>query len=73
MAARGWAKIKAAAAYAGLGERTVRGLLKRGLRFSRLPSGTILVKYEWIDQFLENLEEGNVLEKIADEVCKDLR
>jgi hypothetical protein len=30
--------------------------LKDGLRFSRLPSGAILIKYEWVDQFLESFK-----------------
>ena len=54
---QGWAKIKFAAHYAGISERTLRSWLKNGLRHTRLPTGTILIKYSWIDQFLENYED----------------
>ena len=68
----GWAKIKPCAGYAGVSERTFRKFPKLGLRHVRLPSGTILIKYEWIDEFLENFEvvENEVDEKV-EEVCKD--
>lgn len=49
----GWAKIKKAAEYSGISERTMRDWLKDGLKHSRLPSGTILIKYEWLDAYLE--------------------
>jgi len=52
----GWAKRKQAAKYAGIGERTFKDWLKAGLRYVRLPSGTILTKYQWIDEFLESYE-----------------
>ena len=53
----GWAKIKGAAAYAGVSERTLRKWLKNGLRHARLPSGTVLIKYSWIDEYLEGFED----------------
>ena len=49
----GWAKIKKAAEYSNISERTMRDWLKEGLKHARLPSGTVLIKYEWIDQYLE--------------------
>jgi excisionase family DNA binding protein len=48
----GWGKMKAAAKYAGVSPRTMRDWLKRGLRHSRFPTGTILVKYTDIDEYL---------------------
>lgn len=47
----GWAKIKKAAEYSGISERTMRDWLKAGLRHIRMPGerGCILIKYEWID------------------------
>ena len=65
----GWAKIKQAATYAGMSERSLRGLLKQGLRHSRLPSGTILVKIEWVDGFLESHE---VKEHAVDQIVRDI-
>lgn len=71
MAAEGWGKIKTASVYAGVGQRTLRGWLKQGLTHSRLPSGTILIRYGAIDKFLRRFEaSGNQADKIVDEVLK---
>ena len=69
----GWAKRKAGAKYAGIGERTFQEWFKAGLRFVRLPSGTILTKYQWIDEFLEAFEVGKSsvkeqVDNVVDEV-----
>jgi len=65
----GWTKIKHAAEYAGIKERTMRTWLKQGLRFSRLPTGTVLIRYSAIDEFLESYEvQDNEIDKIVDEV-----
>ena len=70
----GWAKVKNATRHAGISERCFRGWLKRGLRHVRLPSGTILIKYEWIDKFLENFEvQDNEVSRIVDEIEKDFK
>jgi excisionase family DNA binding protein len=66
---RGWLKVKEAANYCGLSERKIRSLLKEGLRHSRLRSGTILIKVEWIDEYLGWFEvQENEVDKIVDEV-----
>ena len=49
----GWGKIKAIAAYAGVSDRTVEEWLKQGLRYIQMPTGLRLIKFEWLDQFLE--------------------
>ncbi len=65
----GWYKPKQAAEYAGMKERTGRTWIKNGLRHVRLPSGTILIKREWIDQYLMGYEhKGNEIDDIVDEV-----
>jgi len=70
----GWAKIKSAAAYAGIKERTMRDWLKEGLKHSRLPSGTILIKYDWIDDFLESFTaKDSHVDKIVNETMKELQ
>ncbi len=70
----GWGKIKAAAKYAGLSERTFRDLLKKGLKHSRLPSGTILIRYVDIDKFFERFShDENRVDRIVDQVMKDFR
>jgi hypothetical protein len=69
----GWVKVKEAGQYAGLSERTMRDHLKRGLRCSRLPSGTILIKYKWIDDYLESFaEKKNCVDRVVDEVIREL-
>jgi hypothetical protein len=65
----GWAKKKLAADYAGVGLRTFHNWLKDGLRYVRLPSGTILTKYSWIDEFLGQYEvDENVIEQVVEEL-----
>lgn len=70
----GWAKIKPAAKYAGVSERTFRNWLKQGLKYARLPSGTILVRFKVIDDFLESfIVDGNETDKIVNEVLKNFK
>lgn len=65
----GWAKIKTATSYAGVSQRTMRTWLKEGLKHSRLSSGMILIKYEWIDEYLESFGVSeNQIDEIVDEV-----
>lgn len=70
----GWGKVSKIAEYMGISQRTVRDLLKQGLRHSRMPSGTILVKYAWADAFLSQFEDapGNRVDDIVDEVMKEM-
>ena len=67
----GWCKVKQAASYAGVSERTFRQWLKDGLRFARMETGMILTNYSWIDEFLEQFEskqEQIDVDKIVNEV-----
>jgi hypothetical protein len=69
----GWGRIKDGAKYSAVKERTFRDWLKAGLKHSRLPSGTILIRYSWIDEFLEKYEVNeNQVDKIVDETMKGL-
>jgi hypothetical protein len=69
----GWAKIKPAAKHAGVSERTLRDWLKMGLRHTRLPSGTILIKFSHLDGFLAQFEvNDNEVDQIADKILNDL-
>ena len=71
----GWGKIKPVAKYAGISERTLRGdWLKNGLKHVRLPSGTVLLKYEWVDRYLESFTSKNdLVDRIVNETIKGLR
>ena len=66
---KGWAKVKDAAKYAGMSERTFREWLKKGLQHSVLPSGTILLKYSAVDEYLETY---SVQENEIDTLVKDV-
>jgi len=70
---RVWLKIKSAALRQDLSERKMRDLLKEGLRHSRLPSGTILIKDEWLDEYFGSYEvKENQIDNIVDEVMEGL-
>ena len=69
-----WLKIKGASQYCSLSVRTLRDLLKSGLRHSRLPSGTILIRAVDIDEFFGTfaVKEESSIDQIVDDVTKDL-
>lgn len=68
-----WGKIKAAATYAGVSERTFRKWLKTGLEHSRLPSGTILIRYSNIDKFLEGYStSANEVDDFVDSIMAEV-
>lgn len=70
---KGWTKHKSGALYAGVSERTFRPWLKKGLRHVRLDTGTILIRYRWIDQFLESFEvQENEVSRIVSEIEKEM-
>jgi excisionase family DNA binding protein len=75
---KGWGKIKAAASYAGVSDRTLEDWLKGGLRYVQLPSGLRLIKFEWLDEFLQTFtktsqEVKKDLDKVADDILSHLR
>ena len=55
----GWGKIKPASRYAGVSDKTLRTWLKNGLRHARLPSGMVLIKYTWLDEFIKGFEDDS--------------
>jgi hypothetical protein len=70
---QGWAKIKRAAKFADIGERTMREWLKQGLKHSRLSTGTILIRYSDIDDWLESFAvDIDQVDQIVDEVCRGI-
>ena len=66
----GWARVKKAAKYADVSERTMRSWMKDGLRYSRLSSGMIRIRYSAIDDFLEALDTGRQPMLNIDEMYK---
>ena len=70
----GWGKVKQAARYAGVSERTMREWLKQGLKHSRLSTGTILIRYSDIDDWLEGFAvSDDQVDRFVDEICGDLK
>ena len=72
----GWAKIKVASKYAGVSERTMRNWIKEGLEHSRLPTGSILIQYQAIDDFLRGFGRSvrdNSVDMIVDGVCREFQ
>jgi hypothetical protein len=56
-----------------VGERTFSGWLKKGLKHSRLPSGSILVRFSDIDDYLERFAVNNDrVDGIVNNVCREL-
>jgi excisionase family DNA binding protein len=69
----GWAKIKETSRYAGVSPRTLRKWLERGLKHARLPSGTILIRYTAVDEFLAAYEEqDNEIDRMVEEISKEV-
>ena len=70
----GWCKIKNAASYAGVSERTIEDWIKQGLKVSHLPSGHRLIKYEWIDEYLEKYaNSSNRIDEMADKIMAGMK
>lgn len=70
----GWCKIKKAAGYADVSDRTLEDWLKQGLKFVRLPTGTRLIKYQWIDEFLEGFANSeNHVDKMVEEIMSGIK
>jgi len=76
---RGYTKVKGAAKYAGVSERTFREWLKDGLHHIRMKSAQnktrlILTHYDWIDEYLARFEVSkNQVDEIVNQVVKELR
>jgi hypothetical protein len=75
---QGWLKIKDAANYIGLSSRSVQGLLKQGLKHSRLKTGTVLIAVKNIDEYLTRFEvdineSGRVAAAIETDVDRIIR
>jgi len=70
---RGYTKVKPAARYAGVSERTFRDWLKDGLPHFRLSTGTLLIAYKDIDAWMQNFRVDNSkADAIVDELMRGL-
>jgi predicted site-specific integrase-resolvase len=70
----GYTKVKKAAKYSGVSERTFRDWLDAGLKHIQLPTGRILVKYSAIDDYLSGYEviEDNNMDKLIDAMVSEV-
>jgi len=69
----GYGKVKKVARYAGVSPRTFRDWLKNGLPHFKLSTGTILVAYRDIDNWLERFRvDDSRVDCIVDEIMQDL-
>lgn len=68
-----WHKIKPAAEFSGIKERTMRTWMKKGLRYSRV-NGTVLFSVKWLNEFIESHEvtDENKLDQLVNETVKNL-
>jgi excisionase family DNA binding protein len=68
----GWVSIKNAAKYADVSVRTMREMLKRGLRYSKVSPGMIRIRYSDIDEYFMRFQVcENQVDKIVDEIMRD--
>ena len=60
------------AQYSDLSSRKIRMLMKAGeIRYVKLPTGTVLIKLEWIDTYLKSREvKQGVMDHIIEDVMK---
>ncbi|WAC07847.1 MAG: helix-turn-helix domain-containing protein [Thermodesulfobacteriota bacterium] len=66
-----WLRPKAAAAYCGVSERTLRKWLSEGLSYSRV-HGVILIRVSELNDFIHNFEvKENQVDRITAEVLRD--
>lgn len=70
----GWADIEAAGQYTHRSQRVVRYWLKLGLRHVRLATGGVLIRYEWLDEYLLAREVRKTrADAIVDEVMASIK
>ena len=70
---KGWANVKNASKYADVSERTLRDWLKNGLKHSRLNTKTIRIKYDDVDEYLEQFQiNDDFVDDVVDSVMSAL-
>ena len=72
---REWLRLKDVPGYCGISKRTAREWMRSGLRYSRI-KGVVLVKREWLDEFIESYSADHGWEDqlnfVVDEVMSEL-
>ena len=72
----GWRKVSGVCEYTETEKRTVYSWMRNGLKYSRLPSGRILIKLTDVDEFLRRFtvaeNEQDKLDRIVSDVLKEV-
>jgi predicted site-specific integrase-resolvase len=63
-----WLDKRAACSYAQASKRMLEGWMKAGLRYSKLPSGTVRIHTSAIDEYLRRFERGGPSPSVRAEV-----
>lgn len=70
----GWFRVRDAAKYTGVSERTVRDWLTEDLAFAKV-KGIVLIKVEWLNEWLERQRVGQdraaKINSLVDEVLSE--
>ncbi len=70
----GWLRVRDAAKYTGVSERTIRDWLTEGLSRSKV-KGIVLIKVEWLDEWLNRFKVGKdqaeKIDTLVDEVLRE--
>jgi len=70
---QGWLRLKQAAKYCNISERLLHDWLKGGLRSAKV-RGCLLIKVDWLDEFIQKFEvqdnKGKDVDEIVNEVMK---
>lgn len=68
----GWLRVKQACQYCNVSERTLRGWLSEGLRYSKI-HGTVLISIKNLDDFIQRFETKETqVDRVVDEVMREL-
>ncbi len=68
-----WFKVKTAASYIDVSDKTVRRMLKKGLPFVRLPGGSIRIHRPDLDEFMTQFRaHESRVEEVVSEILGSL-
>jgi hypothetical protein len=70
-----WLKRTKGAERVGVSPRTFDKMLRSGLRHVKLPSGTILTRPDWIDEFLKRFEveaKKDPIDELVSEIMDEM-
>ncbi len=67
-----WGKVESIAKYADVSKRTVEKWLRNGLNCSHPSTGLRLIKFQWVDEYLEKfaVSENRVDEMVNQVIAK---